>query len=115
MALGKEETYRLVEQLLWIIEDYFVLASTPKTYGTDTLYHRLDIHLIDTIGKNEGSNVTEIARIHKITKSAVSQAVKKLEKRDLVARYQAPENRKEVLFRLTEEGKKSFQRSPRFS
>ena len=71
MALGKDETYRLVEQLLWIIEDYFVLASTPKTYGTDTLYHRLDIHLIDTIGKNEGSNVTKIARIHKITKSAV--------------------------------------------
>lgn len=97
-----------MEKLLWLIEDYVQLAASPKSYGTDMLFYRLDIHLIETIGANEGINVTELAGIHGITKSAVSQAVRKLEKRDFVRRYQRPDNKKEILFALTELGHTAF-------
>lgn len=107
--IGTEKACSLMESLLWLIEDYVQLAAAPKSYGTDMLFHRLDIHLIETIGANEGINVTELARKHGITKSAVSQGVRKLEKRALLHRYQRPENRKEFLFALTEKGRTAFQ------
>lgn len=106
--IGTEKAYSLMESLLWLMEDYVQLAATPKSYGTDMLFHRLDIHLIETIGANEGINVTELARKHGITKSAVSQGVRKLENRDLVRRYQRPDNRKEILFTLTDKGRTAF-------
>jgi DNA-binding MarR family transcriptional regulator len=106
--IGKEKAYDLIKRLLWTIEDYVQMASAPKRYGTDTLYHRLEIHLVDTIGSREGINVTELAGAHGITKSAVSQAVKKLENKGLVKRYKAPENRKEVLFRVTLRGREAY-------
>ena len=63
---------------------------------------------IDTIGHHPGINVTELAKNHKITKSAVSQAVKKFEKRELIIRSKAPGNLKEVLFSLTETGRIAY-------
>ena len=99
----------MAEEVLWLIEDYITIASMPKSYGTDMKFHRLDIHLIHTIGLNPGINVTELALKHGITKSAVSQAVKKLEKKDLIYRYQSPENRKEILFKVTETGTTAFE------
>ncbi|MCK4514396.1 MAG: MarR family transcriptional regulator [Spirochaetaceae bacterium] len=107
--IGKDKAYKLIQRLLWTIEDYVQMASTPKRYGTGTLYHRLEIHLVDTVGKREGINVTELARAHGITKSAVSQAVKKLERKGLIERYRMPDNRKEVLFRITTEGRVAFE------
>jgi len=106
--IGKENAYKLMEELLWLIEEYVQLAGIPKSYGTDMLFHRLDIHLIETIGAFDGINVTELARKHRITKSAVSQAVRKLEKRELIRRYQRADNKKEILFSLTERGKTAF-------
>ncbi len=106
--IGETNANTLMEKLLWLIEEYVQIAASPKTYGTDMQFHRLDIHLIDSIGAVEEINVTELARRHSITKSAVSQAVKKLEKRGLVERYQRPDNKKEYLFQLTEPGKTAF-------
>ncbi len=106
--IGKDTAQQLMEELLWLIEDYVQIASSPKSYGTDMQFHRLDIHLIDSIGSMDGINVTELARRHSITKSAVSQAVRKLEKRGLVERYQRPDNKKEILFSLTDRGQTAF-------
>ncbi len=107
--IGNEKAYKIAERVLWLIEEYIAVAFIPKNYGTDMSFHRLDIHLIHTIGNNPGINVTELAKKHSITKSAVSQAVKKLEKRNLIERYQSPENRKEILFKLTDDGKIGFE------
>ena len=106
--IGTENAYKMAERVLWLIEEYVAIASIPKSYGTEMTFHRLDIHLIHTIGMNPGINVTELSRKHAITKSAVSQAVKKLEKRKLVERFQSPENKKEILFRLADKGRVAF-------
>jgi hypothetical protein len=49
-----------------------------------------------------------MARLHGITKSAVSQAVRKLIRRGPVHDYETSENRKEVLFRLSDRGIEAF-------
>ena len=108
MMIGFEDAYKLGERFLWLLEEYVAIASIPKSYGTGMQFYRLDIHLIHSIGMNPGINVTELSKKHSITKSAVSQAVKKLEKRALIERYQSSENRKEILFRLTEKGRSAF-------
>ncbi len=106
--IKKEEAHAIIEKLLWTIEDYINLAATPKSYGSDKKYNRLEIHLIDTVGRYPGINVTVLAQKHEISKSAVSQAVKKIEARGLLERFKIPENKKEVLFRLTEDGQRAF-------
>lgn len=106
--IGEKKAWEVFQKLLLIIENYVQIAAIPKRYGTKTFYHRLEIHLVDTIGKNEGINVTELSKAHKISKSAVSQAVRKLEKKALVERYHKKDNRKEVLFRITREGRKAY-------
>ena len=63
---------------------------------------------IETLGYQPGSNVTEFAQKHSITKGAVSQLVKKLEKKGLVERYKGSSNRKEVLLKLTTKGEIAF-------
>ncbi|MCK4516347.1 MAG: MarR family transcriptional regulator [Spirochaetaceae bacterium] len=104
----------LAERVLWLIEDFVTLSRQPKTYGTGIQFHRLDIHLIHSIGREPRINVTELASLHKITKSAVSQAVKRLERRDLIERYQSDNNRKEVRFRLTDGGRVAYDAHRRF-
>ncbi len=106
--IGQDKALKLIEKILLLMEEYVELASRPKSYGTEDKFYRLDIHLIHTIGKNPGINVTELAQLHKITKSAISQAVQKLEKRGLIHRYQVPENKKEVLLELTDRGRVAY-------
>ena len=79
--------------------------------NSDVIYYPTAFYadILDTVGKREGINVTELARAHGITKSAVSQAVKKLERKGLIERYRMPDNRKEVLFRITTEGRVAFE------
>lgn len=100
---------KLIESFLRIINHYTIIEKEPKKYGTDEFFHKLEIHTIHAIGENLGINVTKLAKWHGITKSAVSQVVKTLEERDLIYRYQAPDNAKEVLFKLTEKGKKAYE------
>ncbi len=100
---------KLLESFFRIVNHYSIIERSPKKYGTDELFHKLEIHTIHAIGENPGINVTELARWHGITKSAVSQVVKKLEKRGLIYRYNAPDNAKEVLFKLTEKGKEPYE------
>src|SRR6056297_3476791 len=97
---------QLLESFFRIVNHFSVIERNPKKYGTDELFHKLEIHTIHAIGENPGINVTELAKWHGITKSAVSQVVKKLEKRGLIYRYNAPDNAKEVLFKLTDKGEK---------
>ena len=112
--IGKDKAYALAERALWLIEEYVTIAAQPRSYGTDMKFHRLDIHLIHSIGTTPGINVTELAEKHGITKSAVSQAVKNLEHRKLIERFQSADNRKTVRFRLLERGTIAFEAHNRF-
>lgn len=68
-------------------------------------YKPSEVHCIEYIGKNADSNVTQLAEAFYMTRSAISKITKKLIEKGLIESYQKPENKKEIYFRLTEQGK----------
>ncbi len=76
----------------------------PLNYGSGEKLYSSEIHTIAYIGRHPDINVTNLAKMVGVTKGAISQAIKKLEKKKLVERYQNPTNNKEILLRLTKKG-----------
>ncbi|MWV47609.1 MarR family transcriptional regulator [Paenibacillus sp. HJL G12] len=72
-------------------------------------YKPSEVHCIESIEKNEDSNVTKLAESLYMTSGAISKITKKLMKKGIIESYQKPDNKKEIYFRLTEQGKTIYQ------
>lgn len=82
--------------------------KNPRDFGSGNLLSNSEIHMIMVIGKNPGLNVTSLSLELGITKSAVSQMIRKLVQKKLVDRTQLPDNDKEIRLSLTPRGKIAF-------
>lgn len=71
-------------------------------------YKSSEVHCIEYIGRNVDSNVTKLAESFYMTRGAISKMTKKLIKKGAIESYQKPDNKKEIYFRLTEEGQKIY-------
>lgn len=78
------------------------------TYGTDVKIHGSEIHMVCHIKRNPGSHISGIAREIKVTRGAVSQIVRKLEKKKLVRKVENPDNKRILNLELTDKGEKAF-------
>ncbi|MCH4566222.1 MarR family transcriptional regulator [Bacillus sp. ES1-5] len=67
-----------------------------------------EVHCIEYIENNSDSNVTQLAEAFYVTRGAISRMTKKLINKGLIESYQKSENKKEIYFRLTEQGKKIY-------
>ncbi|MBY0219208.1 MarR family transcriptional regulator [Paenibacillus illinoisensis] len=67
-----------------------------------------EVHCIEYIEKNVDPNVTKLAESLYMTKGAISKLTKKLMEKGLIECYQKSENKKEIYFRLTEQGKEIY-------
>ncbi|HDR7737718.1 TPA: MarR family transcriptional regulator [Bacillus thuringiensis] len=67
-----------------------------------------EVHCIEYIENNADSNVTKLAEAFYVTRGAISRMTKKLIQKGLIESYQKSENKKEIYFRLTEEGKEIY-------
>ena len=81
-----------------------VWLNNPKMEESLKGHKSSEIHCMEFIGKNADSNVTKLAESFFMTRSAISKIMKKLLEKGLIESYQKPENKKEIYFRLTEEG-----------
>ena len=68
-------------------------------------YKPSEVHCIGYIGRNVDSNVTKLAESFYVTRGAISKITKKLIKKGIIESYQKPDNKKEIYFKLTEQGK----------
>jgi len=68
-------------------------------------YKSSEVHCIEYIEKNADSNVTKLAESFYMTNGAISKLTKKLIAKGLIESYRKPDNKKEIYFRLTEQGK----------
>lgn len=68
-------------------------------------YKPSEVHCIECIERSKDSNVTKLAESLYMTRSAVSKLTKKLIDKGFIESYQKPENKKEIYFKLTEQGK----------
>lgn len=67
-----------------------------------------EVHCIESIEKNADSNVRELAKSLYMTRGAISKLTKKLMTKKLIESYQKPDNKKEIYFKLTPQGKEIF-------
>jgi len=83
------------------------MVSLNKFKMEDSLkgYKSSEVHCIEFIGENVDSNVTKLAESFYVTRGAISKLAKKLIKKGIIESYQKPDNKKEIYFRLTEQGK----------
>ena len=83
------------------------MASLNKSKMEDSFngLKSSEVHCIEYIGGNVDSNVTKLAESFYVTRGAISKINKKLIKKGIIESYQKPDNKKEIYFRLTEQGK----------
>ena len=79
--------------------DKFKMEESLKGYKSS------EVHCIEYIGRNVDSNVTRLAESFYMTRGAISKLTKKLIRKGMIESYQKPDNKKEIYFRLTEQGK----------
>ncbi|MCL6586729.1 MAG: MarR family transcriptional regulator [Anoxybacillus sp.] len=89
----------------WDVLNKLIWLNKLKMEESLKGYTPSEVHCIDYIGKNVDSNVTKLAESFHMTRGAVSKLTKKLIKKGLIESYQKPDNKKEIYFRLTEQGK----------
>lgn len=102
---GAEEFMDLFARLL---TKAALIEQVPVDTGDGVLLYTSEIHLIDMAGRFPKESISALASHLGITKGAVSQTVKKLEKKGYLERINGEGNKKTVLIRLTGSGKRAF-------
>lgn len=92
-----------------IVNKLDILESIPADYGVGVLLHPSEIHLIQAIGDNAGSNLSTIATILGITRGAASQKVTQLAHRGFIRKTRRESNEKEVFLDLTDAGRRAYE------
>lgn len=82
-----------------------VSLNKPKMKNSLKGYKSSEVHCIEYIRENVDSNVTKLADSFYMTRGAISKLAKKLIKKGIIESYQKPDNKKEIYFRLTSQGK----------
>ncbi|MGC6174690.1 MarR family winged helix-turn-helix transcriptional regulator [Lacrimispora sp. 38-1] len=85
----------------------FELDKKTRYYGTDVPIFHSEIHVIMAIAENPGIHVGGLADILGVTKGAVSEILKKLERKALIIKEVDDLNLSRYSLYLTEKGKKA--------
>lgn len=101
-----EEIMHLITNATKYIRKY---ESAPRSYGTEDILYSEECHTIDMIGHNETISMAEIARSMGKTKSAISQIIDRLVKKELLKKQAHPDNERTLRLKLTEKGVRVFQ------
>ncbi len=79
-------------------------SRKPRCYGTDGILTYSDLTFLQCIHHHKNARAGEVSVFLGITNGAVAQLSKKLESKGFLEIYRLEDNRKEVYYRLTEEG-----------
>lgn len=103
-----KEQELLLKEIALMLERQDMLSKLTESQCLDE-YGYSETHCIDFIGRLELPNVTKVAEHMGMTRGAISKMTKKLLAKGLIEKYTLETNRKEVYFRLTEQGKLLFE------
>lgn len=104
-----EKVDLLIGRGIRILNKAYALEKKPVDMGHGVFLYPSEFHLIETAGKNPAENLTSISSRLGVTKGAISQMVKKLEKKGLVKKVRVPENKKDIMLELTDSGREAFE------
>ena len=107
--MDDEQKYKeAMDKFQRVINRFREIDKKPRDFGTGDKLFPSEIHTIAAIGEHPSINVTDLSIEMGVTKSAISQIVKKLEAKRYVRRYREEDNNKEVLLDLLDDGKMAF-------
>ena len=98
-----KEQRQLLKEIALMLEHQDMLSKLTESQCLDE-YGYSETHCIDNIGRLELPNVTKIAEHMQMTRGAISKMTKKLLAKGLIEKYTLETNKKEIYFRLTEQG-----------
>lgn len=98
----------LTQTMERVIHKYTQWESKKRTYGTDTLLSKAEIHTIAAVGDHPEINITALAEVLGITKGAASQMIYKLVRKGCVEKQSAPTSDAAVVLRLTPAGQINY-------
>ncbi|MCV6626444.1 MAG: MarR family transcriptional regulator [Cellvibrionaceae bacterium] len=105
----KEDLIKLaIRRLLKISQLHARIEQTPIKVEEGLVLTTREVHTLVAIAEQESISITQLAARFGVSKSASSQMVNKLEKRDLLLKRQAAHSNKEYELSLTEQGWKAF-------
>ena len=87
----------LFNKMVWL--NKFKMEDSLKGYKSS------EVHCIEYVGRNVDSNGTKLVESFYMTSGAITKITKKLIKKGVIESYQKPDNKKEIYFRLTSQGK----------
>lgn len=96
--------HTIIDELLRINNLLNTISKKPKDFGTGDLLYSSEIHTITTIKDNPNINLTDLSLHLGVTKSATSKFISKLLKKEYITKTKSINNKKEVLFQLTQKG-----------
>lgn len=102
-----KEHEALQREIALMLERQDMLSKLTENQCLDE-YGYSETHCIDYIGKLERPNVTKIAEQMGMTRGAISKMTKKLLAKGLIEKYTLETNKKEIYYRLTDQGKVLF-------
>lgn len=82
--------------------------SMPHQYGDEVLYQS-EMHFLEVVGDTPSITITVISQQLGKTKSACSQMVRKLVKKELLTQERNEKNNREYYLNLTERGKEIYE------
>jgi len=91
-----------------IIHKYIRNEELKRSYGTDALLTRKEVHTIEYIGENPGLNLKSLAEVQGVSKGAASQMVSKLVEKGYIQRKESLSSGAEISLYLTEKGETAF-------
>ncbi|MBE6906333.1 MarR family winged helix-turn-helix transcriptional regulator [Marasmitruncus massiliensis] len=104
----KNGVKKLSRQLLDTIQQFNCYDRLTRSFGTDHVLFLSEIHLIDYIGSHRDCYISEIARELQVTKGAISQMVKKLERKGYLIKAVDTGNKTRMVVRLSAKGQIAF-------
>ncbi len=98
----------LLKELALMLERQDMLSQLTENQCLNE-YSYSETHCIDFIGRLELPNVTKLAEHMRMTRGAISKMTKKLLAKGMIEKYTLETNKKEIYFRLTEQGQLVFE------
>ncbi len=101
-------------RLLTIAWQLFDSDAKFQYYGTDQLLYEAEIHMIMNIKDNPELHLSALAEKLGVTRGAVSQVIKKLEKKGMLLKSQSQTNRSMLQISLTPKGETAYNQHRRY-
>jgi len=99
----------IIYTLMEMISKSHTISKKTMRFGTDSLLHPSEIHMVVSIADSHEPHVIGLAKELGITKGAVSQIVKKLDRKGIVKRNIDINNRSKYLLEIKQKSQQELE------